>query len=290
MLLLVNTTDKLQLITGSAASVDVHASYADKNQSTGAISEGRQNTAITTAATTDIVAAPAATTTRNVRTLHVRNKHATQATDVTVIYDQNGTDYEMFKCNLAAGEALEYVEGVGFFEVAASPTLATGSANTADQTANAADTYLAGSAFSFVGKLRAGSFFRWVVTATKTAAGVATPIWNVRVGTAGTTADTGRLTFTGLAQTAAIDTGRFAIDVNVRTIGASGVISGTYALVAHRLAATGFCNQAIDCVQATSASFDLTPTGSVIGLSVNPGSAGVWTIKEVNLDAVNLVT
>jgi hypothetical protein len=63
MLLLTATTDKLQLVTGSAATVDVHASYVDASQANPPVVQGdtmgRQNTAITTAATTDIVAAPA---------------------------------------------------------------------------------------------------------------------------------------------------------------------------------------------------------------------------------------
>jgi len=113
MLNLVATTDKLQLISSAAVSTDVHASYADLLA--GAVTPGRQNTAITTATTTDVVAAPAASTVRNVKTLHIRNKHATSALDVTVVFDQNGTDYELHKETLRAGESLEYVEGIGFF-------------------------------------------------------------------------------------------------------------------------------------------------------------------------------
>src|SRR5574341_1489038 len=32
-----------------------------------------------------------------------------------LVYDANGTDYELHKATLRAGELLEYVEGVGFF-------------------------------------------------------------------------------------------------------------------------------------------------------------------------------
>lgn len=123
MLLLTATTDKLQLITGAAATLDVHASYMDMSNADPPVvkgsTSGRTNTAITTATTTDIVAAPAASTTRNIKTLHVRNKHATTATDVTVQFNQNATLFELYKVNLLPGEALEYIEGVGFFEVAA---------------------------------------------------------------------------------------------------------------------------------------------------------------------------
>lgn len=116
MLLLTATTDKLQLVTDVAADIDVHASYVDADSSgLGSLAAGRQNTAITTATTTDIVAAPGASKTRNVKTLNVRNKDPTDATNVTVVFDQNGADFELFKTTLKAGDVLEYVEGVGWF-------------------------------------------------------------------------------------------------------------------------------------------------------------------------------
>jgi hypothetical protein len=113
MLNLAATTDKLQVVTSTAAAIDVHASFADLSGTT--VTPGKQNTAISTATTTDIVAAPGASTVRNVKTLHIRNKHATLSDDITLIYDQNGTDFELFKTTLRVGEQLEYVEGIGFF-------------------------------------------------------------------------------------------------------------------------------------------------------------------------------
>lgn len=111
------TTDKVQLTTSAACSVDVHASWADL--SSGTVTPGRTNTTISTATTTDIVAAPASSTQRTIQFLAIRNKHASSPVDVTVIFDQNGTDFELHKETLNAGEALEYLEGVGFFRLAA---------------------------------------------------------------------------------------------------------------------------------------------------------------------------
>lgn len=116
MLLLTATTHKIQLITSSTAAIDVYGCYVDKNQSTGAISEGIQVTAITTATTTDVVAAPGSGVTRNLKTLHLRNKGAV-SNDVTIVLDSNGTDYELHKVTLLAGDSLEYIEGVGFFTI-----------------------------------------------------------------------------------------------------------------------------------------------------------------------------
>lgn len=113
--LLNSSTDKLQLTTGSAATIDVHASWVDLNGST--VTPGRTNTAISSVTTADIVATPGASTTRNVKTLHIRNKDSSLSCDVTVIYDANGTDYELYKVTLGVGEMAEYVEGIGFFKI-----------------------------------------------------------------------------------------------------------------------------------------------------------------------------
>src|SRR5882672_8803482 len=69
--------------------------------------------------------------------------------------------------------------------------------NTADIVANAADTYLTGSNIVVPQHLlQAGATLKWRLITTKTAAGVAAPTWNVRVGTLGTIADASRLLFT----------------------------------------------------------------------------------------------
>ncbi|MBA3356231.1 MAG: hypothetical protein H0U18_09935 [Pyrinomonadaceae bacterium] len=115
MLHLAATTDKFQLVTSAAVTVDVVASYTDLSGTT--VTPGNQVTAITTAATTDVVAAPAASTVRRVHVITVRNKHATSSVDVTLHLDRSATDYELHKATLLAGEMLEYVEGLGFFVV-----------------------------------------------------------------------------------------------------------------------------------------------------------------------------
>ena len=122
MLNLTLTTDKLDLVTSAAVTVDVHASYMDL--ASGTVTPGRQNTAITTATTTDIVSAPGASTVRNVKTLNVRNRSASSSLDVTVRFNQNGTIFELHKVTLRAGEVLEYIEGIGWFVVSpqTSPT------------------------------------------------------------------------------------------------------------------------------------------------------------------------
>jgi hypothetical protein len=154
-------------------------------------------------------------------------------------------------------------------------------------TANAADTYL-NTGFGIATRIGVGSFWRWNIVATKTAAGVATPIFTVRTGTAGTTADTARLTFTLAAQTAATDTAWFTIEVGVQTYSASGVLAGGLKMM-HQNAATGFGTSQIQVFSATSSTFDLTAANLKLGLSVNPGASGVWTIVSSSLSAHGLV-
>lgn len=118
MLILRNAnTDKLQLTTSAAVTVDVHATWVDVPTAGGTGLPSATNTAFTTATTLDIVATPAASTQRIVKHLNIRNKHATTSVDVTVIIDQGGTDFELHKATLLAGEVLEYQEGIGWFTV-----------------------------------------------------------------------------------------------------------------------------------------------------------------------------
>lgn len=115
MLILTNpgTADKLQAVTSAAVAVDVHASWIDNNA--GTMTPGRTNTAISTATTTDIVAGPASSVYRNVKTLNIRNKDASASVDVEIVMDVNGTDCSLFKGTLRAGDTLQYVEGVGWY-------------------------------------------------------------------------------------------------------------------------------------------------------------------------------
>jgi hypothetical protein len=118
MIILSLTTDKISLITSSTANIDVVAAYIDRNQSTGVVGlADRQLTTISTATTTDIVAVPGATTTRNVKRMTIRNRHATASNDVTVQINANGTLYELHKVTLLAGECLQYIEDFGFVKL-----------------------------------------------------------------------------------------------------------------------------------------------------------------------------
>jgi hypothetical protein len=146
----------------------------------------------------------------------------------------------------------------------------------------AADTYVTNSGVQVPSfGMQAEMQFVWSLSLSKTAAGVATPVFNIRLGAAQTTADTARLTITGPAQTAAIDVALLAIMVTVRSVSAAGVIQGLVNW-SHNGAAAGFANNNSGSVEGTSAAFDNSAVGGLfLGLSINGGAAAAWTLTQV---------
>lgn len=154
----------------------------------------------------------------------------------------------------------------------------------------ASDTYLAGSSIVVpAGAWVAGTTYYCAFDMTKTGAGTAAFTTTVRLGTAGTTADTSRLSLAFAVGTANADTGLFEVFVNFRSIGASGVIAGGV-ICSHHLAATGLITTGASgtgIILATSSSFDTT-TPTTIGLSVNGGSSfsGTNTFVQAQLQGI----
>jgi hypothetical protein len=288
------TTDKLQLTTSTTAGIDVLVNYADMDTTTKAVTVGRQLTKITTATTTDIMAAPASGFSRKYTHISISNVHASTSNTLTLIYDANATDYTIESATLAAGERMSYAEGRGmrFFdsqgrEKVPTQPRASGNATVAQIASHSADTYYVG--LQVADRVQAGSWFRWTFRANK-GGGTATPTYIIRYGTAGTTSDTARVTMTGAAQTAVADEGYFIVEAGFRAVGASAVLVGHHALF-HRLATTGFSVTAsnVFLTPVVSATFDSSVANSIIGLSVNPGASGAWVTDLVTLDAVNLL-
>ena len=101
------STEKISLITSSTANINIIISYVDIVTSTEAVTADKQLTAITSAATTDICAAPAAGTVRNVKGILIKNKHASTSNTVTPQINVSGTLYELTSdCILLFGESL----------------------------------------------------------------------------------------------------------------------------------------------------------------------------------------
>lgn len=111
MLILSSVNDRLQLQLGAGGNVTVHASYLDNVA--GAVNPARKNTLITTTALTDIVAPPAASVQRNVKTLHVHNNGGAAVT-VAVILTDGTTAVTLASQTLAPNATLQYIDEIGF--------------------------------------------------------------------------------------------------------------------------------------------------------------------------------
>jgi len=113
MLLLTDTTHSVELVTSSTSALHVVASWVDITTSD--FTPGSTNTTISSATDTAIIAAPASSTQRQVKEVTIRNAGAA-ANVVTVQKDVSGTEYELTPdVTLAAGEALCYTDGQGWF-------------------------------------------------------------------------------------------------------------------------------------------------------------------------------
>lgn len=115
MLLLTATNQALELETSAAGSVDYQVSWVDLV--TGAsptMTPGTSQGNVATATTTTMVAAPAISTSRQVKSITVRNRSASAANTVTIKKDVAGTEYQLFGAiTLQAGEWLLYEDGGG---------------------------------------------------------------------------------------------------------------------------------------------------------------------------------
>ena len=127
MLKLDQTTRKFQAVLSGAVTTNqlpCMVSYSDDNGTTYVGGTQLTNTNSTTAV--DICAAPGASTVRDIDYLSIRNRDTAAAT-VTVMLDDNGTDYEIVKATLAVGDQLVYTHGDGWRVIDTDGNLKTGS-------------------------------------------------------------------------------------------------------------------------------------------------------------------
>jgi hypothetical protein len=150
-------------------------------------------------------------------------------------------------------------------------------------------TYITGSAIAIPsGKMQIGTCFRWTFNMTKTGAGTATSTIDIAVGTAGTTADTARVSFTKPAGTAVIDEAYCEIVAVCRgPLSASGIFSGEFFMV-HNLQITGHAVIPCVVVNTISSAFDVTVANSIVGICITTGASDAITIQQVTAEAWNL--
>lgn len=127
MILLTATTHALELQTSSSASTDWTCSYVDMDAS--ATTPGSAQGNVSSATTTTIAAAPAASTQRQIKHISVVNKSATSQT-VTIKKDVSATEYVVFRAVIAENETVEYTDGKGWGIFNATGILQTGVSTT----------------------------------------------------------------------------------------------------------------------------------------------------------------
>ncbi len=111
MLVLEGSTDALEVVTSSTATLDYRVS-ASNVTATALTTPVTSTGTISSATTTTVLAAPAASNWRYVRLVTLSNVHASTSQDVTVQVDRSATDRRHCKVTLAAGERLEVLDGV----------------------------------------------------------------------------------------------------------------------------------------------------------------------------------
>jgi hypothetical protein len=149
--------------------------------------------------------------------------------------------------------------------------------STAAQGAIAAtEVYLTGSGILIPScGMQVGMMFIWHISASKTAASTAAPVWTWRIGAAQTTGDTSRLALTAVGvQIATLWDGILTACVRVHIASAVGTIAGSGG------SAPDFGGGG----SGTSSTFDNTATiaGQYIGLTITGGTGSAWTINAVS--------
>jgi len=139
LIILAATTSKLQIVLGGSVGTQlpVVACYGDHTSSTYTPGAGTTQSNDTTAV--DIVAAPAASTQRQVKFLSVYNPNGSAVT-VTVRYNDNATVRTLWTGSLAAGDSLFFLDTIGFYVLDSSGQIkGTGSGGGASPTTTKGD-------------------------------------------------------------------------------------------------------------------------------------------------------
>lgn len=115
MLILSQTTDKIQVVLAGAVATNQAQCVASWRDITATPTYTAGRSVVNTNGSTDVdaIAAPAASTQRVIDYFGVYNADTASIT-ITVKFDANGTDYILWKGNLATLERLEYENGKGW--------------------------------------------------------------------------------------------------------------------------------------------------------------------------------
>lgn len=152
-------------------------------------------------------------------------------------------------------------------------------------------TYVTGSDIGVftAAQIQVGTIIEWDMSITKTGAGVASSTFDIAFGTAGSTADTARVSFTKPAGVGNVDTCHVHIAAVVKTNSASGVVLGDFVLTDDQTGAGGFLasGKYASVLQVQSSTFDTT-TPTHVGICITTGASDAYTINYCTVKSWNL--
>lgn len=127
MIILDTTTRKLQVLMAGAATTtnpDYVAHYVDITPASESFAPGSSNGTLNGTTAVDVVAAPAASTYRQIKALSITNLDSVTNT-ITVRYNDNGTSRKIIVASIATGYSLNFEETNGWYVLDASGKLQT---------------------------------------------------------------------------------------------------------------------------------------------------------------------
>lgn len=114
MIILTNTTDKIQIKINATVTTNQLRCFASYRDTTSSDITPKRNVLNTNNTTyVDLVGSPASSTQRIIDYMSVFNSDTVNQV-VTITFNDNGTLYELFVTTLGVGEKIEYQEGLGF--------------------------------------------------------------------------------------------------------------------------------------------------------------------------------
>jgi len=117
MIQLTATNHIIELVTSSTSAIDWSTAYVDIT-TTATTPDSSQGT-VSSATTTTIVSAPAASTTRVIKTITINNRGTADQT-ITIKKDIAGTEYVIFKSLVRFSESLQFLDTKGWVRLDAS--------------------------------------------------------------------------------------------------------------------------------------------------------------------------
>jgi len=113
-MIILTTTDTLEIVTTTAATLNYNINYVDHTSTTA--TPGRTFGSISSITTTTVLSSPAASTTRQIRSITILNVSST-SNNITVQLDVSGTNTALTDAEIATGEGFNFTDNAGWYSL-----------------------------------------------------------------------------------------------------------------------------------------------------------------------------